>query len=471
MRLALRYWTTIAINAAGQRKREEIAPAKAFFLASFPEFTIHSEVSDALVQRQLLHWFKRGTQRDEKGRFLAQLCLKCFISSQIERVCQQLAVQFGTEHSFTCGDLLPFVLDDDSRRYAQAATNQSPAPYQSFSDEILQSFDPEQSSLATWTTRRVRHHRELNDFLLEQGVYLVSDWAILNDTTPKQLDRIFSQFHQLTTVEIQQAKQLLENYHAVYRAQRLKQRQAGIKGKCLPPTREQLNQINQRLSSLTPQMLSEVTLLTKLQEIASRLRQYRIHVRGGALPKDETDPMTLAERIPYPNSDTTNDQTEFLRVYRQHFLTSLDQAIAQVTSDRVTKLQCKDPQKAQGFIIALQLFHCQERSMSDIAKQLNLKAQFHVSRLLKLKAFRADIQRELLVYLRDRIFEQAKTYIQPERLQTFHQQIEDALNEQVTHVIEEAATEASTATVEKHRSQSSLFSRRLCRHLDTRSNP
>jgi hypothetical protein len=48
-----------------------------------------------------------------------------------------------------------------------------------------------------------------NAFLLEHEVYLVSDWAILNDTSSKQLQRIFSQFHHLTSQEIQQAMQLL----------------------------------------------------------------------------------------------------------------------------------------------------------------------------------------------------------------------------------------------------------------------
>ena len=120
-----------------------------------------------------------------------------------------------------------------------------------------------------------------NAFLLEHEVYLVSDWAILNDTSSKQLQRILSQFHHLTSWEIQQAMQLLESYHAVYRAQRLRARQAGVKG-CQPPTTEQLRQMQERLSTQTNRMCPE-TLLTQLEEMASRLRQYRLHVRGGSL--------------------------------------------------------------------------------------------------------------------------------------------------------------------------------------------
>jgi hypothetical protein len=85
--------------------------------------------------------------------------------------------------------------------------------------------------------------------LLEHRVYLVSDWAILNDTNSKQLQRIFSQFHHLTSREIEQATQLLESYHAVYRAQRLLQRQAGTKGQCHPPTTEQPEGVTSKLKA------------------------------------------------------------------------------------------------------------------------------------------------------------------------------------------------------------------------------
>lgn len=482
MSTASRYWTFIKIDGAGGRKIEQIDAAKAFFLTSFPEFTPDSEMPDALIQRQLLHWLKggEGEYTDEEicqslaGKsqrkanepcFLAKLCLKCFISSQIERVCHQLAAQFGENHGFTYRDLLPFVLDEDnSRNYQETNTN-----YRSFLDDILESFDPKQSSLATWTTRRVKYNKEINTFLLEQGIYLVSDWAILNDTTPKQIERIFSQVYYLTRMEVEDDKRILESYHAVYRAQRLKQRQAGIKGKCLAPTLEQLQQISQDLASKTNRNIPPAILLTKLQNIASRLREYRIRVRGGSIPNDEKDPISLAETIPYSNSEILDDRSEFLNLYRQQFLHCLDLAIAQVTRERVKTLETRDREKAQKFIIALQLFHCQARSMSEIAKQLDLKAQFHVSRLLKLKAFRADVQQQLLILLRDRVFEQAQAYSDPQRLQTLDLEIESALNEQIANVIEEAAMEASTATIEKHHTTSSFFSQRLCHYLDIRS--
>ncbi len=472
---ASRYWSAIAIDAAGRRQVREITTAKVFLLESFPDFTPDTQVSDTQVQRQLWYWMQDAGEAGEAGgaggaggaegaeinqSYKAQLCLKCFMSQQIDYVCRGLASRFGAEHGFTSTDLLPFVLDEEIGKLRR----HSPT-YQSFLDEILHSFDPEQSSLATWTTRRVKHHKPLNQFLLEHGIYLVSDWAILNDTKPKQLHRIFAEFHNLTPPEIQRAQQLLEAYHAIYRSQRLKQRLAGVKGKCHPPTPEQLQQMAQCLS---PPLRPE-PLLRQLQLIASRLRDYRIYVRGGMLRQYRD--ATPNEPIDIPYSEPTPDeQSEFLTAYRQQFLKGLDTAIAQITGDRTRKLQRRDSQKAQQFLTALHLFHCQGQSMSDIARNFNYKGQFKVSRLLKLKAFRADIQRELLVYLSDRILEKAQRYTNRQRLQTVHQQIQDAIAEQVTQVIEEAATEASTATNERHQKTRSLFTQRLCLYLDNRSN-
>jgi hypothetical protein len=479
MNAASRYWTMIGIDAAGKRKSEEIPSAKAFFSTSFPEYTPRSEVPDALIQRQLLHWMGEATEQhtqDTNKRFLSELCLVCFISTQIERVCLQLEAQFGAEHGFTFGNLLSRVLDEDNRRFRKS-TKTPVSSYQSLPQEILQTFNPEQSSLATWTTRLVKHHRELNNFLLEHGVYLVSDWAILNDTNGKQLQRILLQFHQLTSVEIQQANQLLESYHAVYRTQRLKQRKEGIKGQCLPPTREQLEQIAQCLFTQTSQRFRPETVMAKLQDLASRLREYRIYVRSGSLPTESINtPVstnTSADRTAFrdfiDDRNTTDEQTEFLLSYRQKFLACLDQAISQVTEEQVTKLQRKDPDKAQKFLTALQLFHCQGMSMGEIAKEVNLQAQFHVSRLLKLKAFRSDIQQKFLLILGAQVIDEAKNFTDPERLETLREKIEEALEDQVKTVVHEAAIEAATATGTKNQTTAtSLFAERLCCYLDTR---
>jgi hypothetical protein len=169
----------------------------------FPEYTVESDVNDTEVQRLLLQ-LSRDAPTDRC--LLAERCLLCFISWQIEQVCLQLEANFGNVHGFSCADLLPYVLDDDGRL-------QPASSYQCLSRKVLQSFDSAQSSLTNWTTTRVKQDPALNKFLLELGVYLISDWAILNDTRPKQLERILREFHSLTVSEIEYFSKLLDYFN------------------------------------------------------------------------------------------------------------------------------------------------------------------------------------------------------------------------------------------------------------------
>ncbi|MDF5732391.1 MAG: hypothetical protein PUP92_31420 [Rhizonema sp. PD38] len=454
-----KYWQCVRIDAAGNRRILEIAPAKAFLASAFSEFPYDNDIPSADIQQQLLIWFRDASNIEKRKE--AERCLLCFISWEIEQVCLQLETQFGEAHGFTCRDLLPYVLDDDG-------SLQPSSSYSSFLWQILQDFDPAQSSLKTWTSRKVKQHPALNRFLLECGVYLISDWAILNDTQPKQLQRILGTFYVLTPGEIKRSQQLLEAYHAVYRADRLQKRSLGIRGQCTTPTTEQLQLISQRLEGKANPMLL-TTVMQQLQYLAYRLRQYRIHVRRGSFPTESLDARNeynspLAERIPSVDSHfgEQEEQAEFLQSYRLQFQASLDQALRIAIQSRVEKLQSKDQEKARKFLTALHLSHCDQMSMALIAKLLELRAQDAVTRLLKLKEFRTDVQQQLLVMLRSLVIELAKDYSTTERLATLENEITLALNEQMTSLISQAEAEAQSPKKTFPRSH---FTERLCEQL------
>ena len=462
-----RYWQLVKIDAAGRRQIQEITPAKAFFLEMFPTATVNDDLPDAEINKKLLQ-LSQNAPADRC--LLAERCLLCFISWQIEQVCLQLAAKFGTVHGFKSADLLLCVLDDDGK--LKPVGN-----YQSFSRQILQSFDPEKSNLTTWTNTRVKQNHRLNQFLLECGVYLVSDWAILNDTKPKQVQRIFTDFYSFTASEILQAQQLLESYHAIYRTARLQQR-GKERGDNLeqPPKRRggkcTIQAIATLLQSKTNQTLSSETVMAQLQKLAEQLRQYRIYARGGSLPAESLD--VVAEDVygegiaGYTNTtEVVNDedeQTEFLQLYRPQFIASLEQALAIVTQKRVEQLQRKKGDKAKKFLFALQLFHCQNLSMTEIAAKVGLRAQDAVTRFIKLKEFRADVRQERLIMLCNSVMELAKNYSHPDSLQTLEGKIQIALNEQINHVIESAEIQAQTAKTLTP--ETSIFNQRLCRYLD-----
>lgn len=108
-----------------------------------------------------------------------------------------------------------------------------------------------------------------------------TDWAILNDTTPKQLRRITIHFD--TDIEIEQACHLLESYHAVYRKNLMQLRRQGCRGKCPLPTTAQLQQIAQDLQTKTDQSYSPQQVMDQLQAIAQKLRQRQFSFEKRAL--------------------------------------------------------------------------------------------------------------------------------------------------------------------------------------------
>jgi hypothetical protein len=432
-----RYWNLVRLAEGGDR-RTQVLPAVKLWL----EQGFSSGSEDSEIQRRL---FDRAEPQ-------AKLALRCFVSYQIGQVCQQLAAQFGPTHGFGMRDLLPYVLDDDGRDRTS---------YQPLSVKILSTFDPERASLTTWTMRLVKHHRELNQFLVECGVYLLSDWAILNDTTPVKLRRVLTEYQPTARVELDRAVELLEAYHGVYRGDRLLARQQGAKGSCPTPTGEQLD----RMAGLLD-LPSSQGILSRLQRLAQNLRQYRLATRGGAmrtvsLDAKNPDEQSLGDRLAAKEADSGESNVgEFLAAYRREFGSALGLGLAQVVSQRQAKLK---PPKDGHFLVGMKLFHCQGMSMTDIAPQVGLQAQFQVSRLLNLKAFREDVRHALLMTLKGAVAGLAERFVESDRLLALDSQIEGALTTQVDALIQDASSQAQSP---KDFASMSLFAKTLCEYLD-----
>ena len=450
-----KYWKFVRINSAGDVQFETIAAAQTYFQQQF-ESSNRTVVADAAVVRQLCHQ-KSGA---------AELCLRCYISRLIYWVCFDLGTNFGNDNGFSCEDLLPYVLDDEVLLQYEGKTS-----YESLATRIIKTFDPAKGSLRTWVNRYVKQHPELQRFLLQHGVFLISDWALLNDTNPKELQRIMGEMFQLASLQVRQSNELLISYHAVYREDRIEQRLKAKTLPCQPPTSEQLTRIGNDLQVRTNYSLDNREILTKLQEIAAKLRQYRIAAKGGFIPtvsinQPEIEPVVedyLAER-----TDTETEQVEFIKLYQNQFIASLDLAITQVIEDFITRFKHKKSFNQEGFIKGLHLFHCQGKSMNQIAPEIGLKKQYEVSRLLKLNDLRADIRQKLLINLRERVIEIAKYFTNSERLQSLEKQVELILDERITGIIQEAESEVKNPV--RDRPLSNLIARRICCYLDTKGS-
>jgi hypothetical protein len=347
--------------------------------------------------------------------------------------------------------------------------------YESLTSRILQKFDPQQGSLATWTIRLVRNDRRINTFLLEHGVYLISDWAILNDTTPPQVERILLEVQRLTPFEAKSASQLLRCYHAVYRSDRVR---SSNKGRCYEPNLEQLQRIVRLLKNLNsvpdPTLVEggEVIVLSRLQTLAGQLRQYRIMRRGGMPQRDSmdaVDPRTgITQEWGSTQESEVDEQDEFLIQYRHQLTTSLDDAIEIVLERRYQGLKAKRPPLTDAWLRGLYLFHCAHESMGEIAEEIGFQAQYQVSRLLQLKAFRTDVRHEMLNLLQSRVLQSAESLLSPDQLQALEIKLEAILAEQVDELLNQAAAEASTT---RSCAVQSLYAQRLCRCLSRRISP
>jgi hypothetical protein len=429
------YWTLLRLKADGSYQPTVLAAAQTFLLSQ------NLDRPETIIPHLL-------SQSDPRAR----LCLRCYISHEIVQTCAGLVRQFGQTYQFQMSDILPFVLDDQG--------HPNPTPYKPLAQNILDRFVPQSGSLRNWTIRLVRQQATLQAFLLEQGLHLITDWAILNDTEPTSLERILPEFHQLTQRETQAAITLLGAYRNIYRRDR--QHKAG-RQRCQDPTEEQL----QRIALLLPTPLAPSTILSQLKKLAHQLRQYRIHRRGSKLHQggleQSLDIPEIAQQIEYQISQLQDDDIAlqmqtFLQEFRQEFAIALEQSLSQVVQAR---LQQK-PKKAKQFLLALEQLHCQRRSMGDIALDIGLKRQDDVSRLLQLKAFRSDVRNLILHSLKTFIQAKGKLFVDPDRLIQVAAEIETALEAQIDDVIAAAQKEATTI---KGYITPSLFTQKLCAYL------
>jgi hypothetical protein len=454
------YWMLVRLEAAGGYKKQPISSAQILIETEFPDLAPATEFDDLPIQQSLLALLR------EQNQIAAGFSLRCYISHQIVSTCTGLVAKFGTEYGFTHTDLYPLVLTD----FIDTRSDRSPDSrnYRSLGEEILAKFDPTHARLSTWTARLVNSHPELKKFLLEHGIYLISDWAILNDTNPSQLRQILLDYHTLTTKELETATQLLTQYRAIYRRDRF---QTGTKSRCAEPSPAQLEQIAKLLEGENSLSLNPTQFLNQLHKLATQLRQYRIAVRGGQSALNSSlDDLNIQRRADdyqldnhSPDTDSADRQAAFLSTYRQHFQQALDTAIAEIIDSRTAQISRKKGGDSAPYLTGLNLFHCAGKSMSEIASAIGLEAQYQVSRLLKLKDLRTDIRHRMLQILEPIVREQATEYGEPDRLQCLDRALETALEAQIDALMQQTEVNIAQNCV-----TDSFFAKRICQHLTNR---
>ncbi|MDJ1182501.1 hypothetical protein [Roseofilum casamattae] len=447
------YWLWIRINAFGTCHSVEDQTARDFVGEQFTALLYQAPLPHAKIQQELQQSKEAAAQAGSP----AERCLRCFISHQIKQICLDLEQRFGATHDFTHRELLPFVLSDSPHPVAHPT-------HHSLGDRILETFDSSKSTLSAWSTRLFKSDRMVKRFLLDRGMEQVTDWLILNRTNIGRLTQILEQ-HQATATEIEQACELLQCYHQVYRTELLAQRSKSTKRRFPEPTEEQLEAIAKPLN------LSPERAMQQLKYLAGLMRVARIQARGGILPPSM--PLPRVESAPPEDS---SEELDFLDRYREEFQYCLNEAIAKAIQTRLQsyatgktpRAKEKGKHKQTQFLRALYLFHCQGASMSDIARELDIGDQPRVSRLLNLKALRADISRWTTHQLSDRVLKLARGYADTDYLERVAANVREILDREVNSAMAEAIREASCNQRPHVPSQ---LTQSICHYLETQHGP
>ena len=482
-----KYWKILRIDPGSDGcgyKQQGLPLAAEFFQTEFPELS-ESEVRSQpsaqqhrAIQFSLHAQFCRQAPSSELSNLAkAGLCLRCYVSYPILRACKKLANLYSATGQFTYQDLLPYVLNDDGslqivldregevqRVLTQTGEIQN-SDYRLFTVEVLQKFNPNaqpEANLDKWAYYQTRQNQDLKNFLSEQGLCLLSDWALLNRVRANVIEKFSDR-----------DRALISAFHAVYRRDRRTHPHSRGK-RCTDPTPAQLAEMSHWLQEKGLPNLSLEQLPHELKRIAKLLRQYDIWHRSGAPltePLEGTNPNTEGYReLPDPKESNTLDQValqELKTFCRQQLVTCLDSAIKQGLEEHIHHLSQRRnyASLASKVIPALQLIYCQGKSQGEIAPVLGMNNQTQVSRVLNLKTLLSQVRTRTVAKFLRALSAQVDT-LDSNRLSTDPDYSSNLMHQLElfvdTEVFQAAAAEIRTS---KNRSLESIYAQRLRRYI------
>jgi hypothetical protein len=430
------YWTFLHLSNHGEIRSRPSPATQGFIETEFGDVIAIAPESDRFPHKALQTHLYAALQREPiagpptpSNSYHAQFSLRCYISQQIVQTCQALAQQFGAYYHFDRNDLLLLVLDDNGEAFPteklvyNKKIDKWIPPYKSTAQEILEKYHPSKSTLLVWVKRLIRQHRDITQFLLDRGLYLISDWAILNDTTSSQVYRILTQHSDWQPSQAETACHLLESFHEIYRPTHTPNTP------CQPPTDDAWAAMVERFQTKSNRSITPTAFAEQLSKISLKLRQYRIRARGGSVPEviQSASPERLEITIDHfvlkqltydDNQPIAAFQQQLIKTYEKTFPDLCDRTIAQVIETRYDTFrnarQQRTRNKAESYLHTLQLFYGERMKMGTIAPIVGLKLQEDVTHLLALNTMRADIKRLLIHELINTLRHQLQTYPDPD---------------------------------------------------------
>lgn len=411
-----RYWKICRISLNSQPIGYEY-----YQIPTAQEFMLNSMNSCEDTQAGLLSIFNAKNSAVENiTRAYAGLCLRCYVSEPILKACKKLDHLFAGEKTFTYHDFLAFALNDDGQSMVildsvdktQFVLNcngeATPSTYQLFTVKVLQTFKSDSTtrmSLDNWTFLQTKQNPEIKEFLSEHGFKNLSDWALLNRARPKQLERLS-----------QRDRHLIEVFHAVYRRDRLQQRQ--IRGQfgpkpCPDPTNTQLAEMLDMLNQRGIIINSPVELTKALKYAVIQLRQYDLwnYREPLEIQDQETGNYTPRSDLTYESiSENDIEEREFVEFLHDQLKVTLVETIGSELRSCISRLEKskKYAPFAAKFIPGLQFYYGEGMSLKDIGPLLGMTSWDQTRRILNPGELVAKVREQTVQKLLDSILKKAQ---------------------------------------------------------------
>jgi len=481
------YWNICRISFTKDRVGYEtrlVIHAKEFFHQYFDSIASELKVEfleqqNKQIQTALLAYFHDDrAATDPVSRAEAGLCLRCYVSYPILKACQKIANLCGQAQNLTYRDLLPYVLNDDGKaliildgdRKTQLVVDDKGSTqlmaYKVFAVEILRTFQPDaptSMSLDNWVYFKTKQNSELKNFLSENGFKHLSDWALLNRASSKQLQQLLDCDRHLVAV-----------FHAVYRRDRRQQGQLGVK-RCPDPSQAQLQEMLTQIPAGNSIVKTTTELMTALKQVAMQLRQYDIWSYRQPLEIHDPETNNYILRADLPTNTVSEldlEEREFLDFLHQQLHLALAEAIEIEIGDRITNLKKsrKYAPFASQFIQGLKMYYERGLSLKEIAPCLKMTSWDQARRILN--------PGELLDLVRERtvkqVFDRTLTKAQekgltqlpptPDYIKILVEQIEAFADREI---FQQAAEEIR---VGKNRSMNSVYAEQLRLYISVEAN-
>jgi len=145
-------------------------------------------------------------QSQENEDPIPLLCLRCRVSHPLEAWIRTTYKQYHQRYELEMAAMASYALDDqatltiptspsDKKPFTYAEIRSMPKGLISpFSAEVLRTYDPHQCGLPHWSRLKLQCNSDLKSYLKQQGLLLISDEALLNDSSSKRVRESWAAF-------------------------------------------------------------------------------------------------------------------------------------------------------------------------------------------------------------------------------------------------------------------------------------